>query len=266
MLLHLPVLDAGGSGINFSPWLQFDVLHALAASACWLTLVQWGSGVEQRPRLLAGTIVAVLISSTLCDRLHVADALNPWLRGWVAHGIYSRFPLLPWSAFMFFGAWLAALRKELGLGESAPWTAGFACVVAGTAALALWHSPAGRNLTHDGRANPLFAISRASAIALLLYLFLAWQDKAPNALFRKLAWLGRCSLGLYATHLSLFFSVGMPGGSWAARVASRLSFFEVIGLAAVLLALSVALYRTCVCGVNWVRQKIHLAKIELGLL
>jgi hypothetical protein len=97
-------------------------------------------------------------------------------------------------------------------------------------------------------------------------IFLAWQNRSPNALLKKLAWLGRCSLGLYAVHLSLFFSVAMPGGSWAARVAARLSFFEVTGLAAALLAASVALYLGCARGVRWVRQKIHLAKIELRLL
>jgi surface polysaccharide O-acyltransferase-like enzyme len=252
--------------VNFLPWLHFDVLHALTASAIWLTLVQWGAGVEQRPRFLGGTTVAVLVLTALNDRLHVADALNPWLRGWVAHGTYSRFPLLPWSAFMFFGAWLAALRKELRLGGPAPWPAGFVCAAAGTAALVLWHSPAGRSLTIDARANPLFTISRASAVALLLYLFLAWQNKAPNAWLRKLAWLGRCSLGLYGSHLSLFFSEAMPGGSWATRVASRLSFLEVVALAVVLLAVSVALYLTCACGLTWARQKIHLAKIELKLL
>lgn len=77
MLLHLPLINAGRGGINFSPCLHFDVLHALAASAFSRTLVQWGSGAKPRPRLLAGTTLAVLILTTLSDRLQVAEALNP---------------------------------------------------------------------------------------------------------------------------------------------------------------------------------------------
>lgn len=266
MLLHLPVIDAGGGGVDFSPWLQFDVLNALAASAFGLTLVQWSAGVEQRPQRLGGAAVAVLVMTALTDHLHLAYALTPWLRGWVAHGAYSRFPLLPWSAFVFFGAWLAGLREKLGLGEPALWPAWFVCTAVGAIALALSHSPPGRNLTHDGRANPLFTISRASLIALLLYVFLAWQRKAPNAPLRALAWLGRCSLGLYAMHLSLFFSVAMPGGSWATRVASRMSILEVVAFAAGLLVLSAALYRMWACAVAWILPKIRLAKVELRLL
>jgi len=58
----------------------------------------------------------------------------------------------------------------------------------------------------------------------------------------------------------------MPGGNWAARVEPRMSFPEIIGSAAVLLAQSAAVCLTCIRGVNRVRRKIHLAKNELRLL
>ncbi|MBV8899345.1 MAG: hypothetical protein JOY92_04445 [Verrucomicrobia bacterium] len=48
--------------------------------------------------------------------------------------------------------------------------------------------------------------------------------------------------------------------------APALSLSENLGLAALLLAVSGPHFPACVFGVNRVRQKIHLAKIELKLL
>jgi uncharacterized membrane protein len=245
MLLHLPSRGSAGSFLDVSPLLQFDVLHALAMAALGLTATQLTVRRRSLPYFLLTLLT--LAGAVVADRSSWVGSLDPWCQGLVVHTVHSRFPLLPWSAFAWLGAWLAAFEGR-SLSRSRTVASGGWVSVAllfSVLAFLLGCTPWGRQLTTDGRANPLFTLERAGVAMALVLASLSLQDRSPGRVASALTCFGRRSLGLYCVHLFLFFTEFAPGGSWASQVAARCSVDGVAGTTVLLLGFSLAI---CWCA------------------
>ncbi len=235
-LLHLPQVGSPG-GVDCTPLRQFDVLHSLALAAFALTFLQWRVPPARQALACAALAGVVLWLTVAVDRGCLWAGLPLYLQGWFAHNAASRFPLLPWSAFLFFGASLPALSR--GAAHPRRW-AGL-LMATGTIAWLATGTAWGRTLTFDARANPFFLVTRAAAVGAPVLLAPASASVPPGSAARGCAWLGRRSLALYAVHLFLLFSTLVPGGPLADRFAGTLTPLGVTLWAAGLLAASAAL-------------------------
>jgi hypothetical protein len=171
---------------------QVDVLPCIAVALALLTGVQWitrrfsGSGGEWAWK---GMLVALIGLSLLGAQ---------WLRSWsdgpavlVAYAnrtTGSLFPLLPWAAFVFAGAWRGSARAALETGWRFPLLVLFLGVMA-----AWW------------RAHSVFSpVSPAFFVERLAWVLLLAEACKAARFWKGRTWVrlaGRESLWMYAAHL-----------------------------------------------------------------
>lgn len=213
----------------WSQLLGFDALHCIAISLLTGLLVL---ALTESPRartvifgilavgvpLLSGALVRMAVSAHLWLPLRqpvVADASSP-------------FPLLPWAAYFFAGAFCAQLLRKVSPRQGPQ---AIALLVVG-AALTWICFHWGRT---DVQTSPALFGYRLGQVLVLASGAMA----LPMILAARLSLLGRSSLTVYVAHLPMVYGWGIFSGL-NARWGRSLSLLQVAGVAFVLLVFGLA--------------------------
>jgi hypothetical protein len=216
-LRHLGTLDRQA----WQSWLQVDVLQCIGMTLLLLQLLVWIARTPARFARMSFTSALALV------------AFSPaiWASGWSSHlplgisgyldgSIGSLFPLLPWAAYLFFGAALGWLYVQRYRPDSSTFallllTAGIVGILGGQAlekpAIALL----GERLFWS--TSPSLFLIRASFVVVLLGGMLSVRPFASfsSSTIRSLA---QESLFVYFLHVCLLY-----GSIWNAGLRERFS-------------------------------------------
>jgi uncharacterized membrane protein len=212
-VMHLPVrsfqdfryLDAAG----WLGWFQVDVLQCVGVTlVCLQALVLLCKTPQRFARWAAGVSAAVVLISPLAWKLHSIPGVPGVLFPYFTARTGSLFPLLPWSAFVFFGAALGyvfAQRHRLSM-PMPIWSllAGGASIIA---AGLLWITvlPVGYDSAVDlWKANPGFFLIRGGCVCVLLAM-LSWLVQRISIPQRATRSIAEESLVVYFVHVCILY-------------------------------------------------------------
>jgi uncharacterized membrane protein len=242
LLLHWPgwglaALRAGDRTV-FAHLVAFGVLHTIAVSIA-VTALLFAVLPGRRERLwAAGAATALAVAVGMRAHGQPSGLLAIVLEQ--AAGGTSPFPLFPWSAYFFAGAALGLAVREGGRREGA-WLAGAgAALVAATC----W--------TGVGTMPPEDPILVAYRIGVLLLLVGA-LTLVPPGWARRLAPLGRASLGVYALHVPIVYGWSTHPGL-STRVGPTLGLGAALAVAGALLVASLLAERAARATWRGVRE------------
>ena len=140
-----------------------------------------------------------------------STGLGGWFERLLVNGTY---PVLPWAAFFFSGAFLKSQSTQKGV----VYSSAIALSLVAYSGLLSWHTgvawaaTSGSGVLTFFPANPLFVFVAASWVHFIWYLSLRFQENLKTS-FSLLAPAGRLSLSIYVLHfvtLSLIANFG-PG-------------------------------------------------------
>jgi acyltransferase len=219
------------------PWahfLAFDALHLIAVCLLLASLVL---ALPWRPReqaLLFGALAVLAIAVGLRPPAPLLPEWwelpsDPSLVLVQAFGGNSPFPLLPWSAHFFSGAVVGLAARAEARRTLFALAAIGAVLVVSTCWTGVETMPIG---------HPLLMAFRTGVVLLVL----AALSRVPQPIARRLAPLGRASLGVYAIHVPIVYGWSSIDGL-ATRVGQSLTVGQSLLAAAAVLAASYAVHR-----------------------
>jgi uncharacterized membrane protein len=225
------LLRAGDRG-TWAHLLAFDALHAVALSLLAASLVL-GLPLSARARALALVLLAVLslaLGMAAPAPLPLAPSALPAhplaIAAVQAAGGTSTFPLFPWAGYFFVGAVLGLASRGGATPIAGRMAAAGSALVLATCWTGVGTMPS---------AHPVLFLYRTGAVLLL---FAALSAVPPSAA-RRLAPLGRASLGVYALHVALVYGWSTHDGL-AERIGPTLSLGAALTAAGLVLAASAA--------------------------
>jgi uncharacterized membrane protein len=241
--LHFPFFSlqkilAGAQPADIAQLFQVDVLHCLAVSLLLLQgLVLLGRTPERFARLsLAGAVVFSLAPPLLWNP-GVTAALPAPLVPYLTFHPVSIFPLFPFGAFLFAGAFVGhAYLQAREARREAAFVDGLlaASVMAGAVGLLFDMLPVTMFPPHDyWKASPNFFLLRLAAVLLVTAAFHSWR-RVPPVMTRHIVTLGQASLLVYVVHLVLVYgSAANPG--LAQLLGRNLSALQALGVGVVVM-------------------------------
>lgn len=235
----LAALAAGDRDV-FAHLVSFGVLHAIAVSIA-ITATVLAVLPERRARLLAiGGLallaVAVGLRAPGRPESFVGIALEQAIGG------TSQFPLFPWMVYFLAGSALGILVTDAP-GQGARLAGVGALLVAATC----W-TGVGTMASND----PILVCYRIGVFLLLVGAL--WR--VPAGLARRVAPLGRASLGVYAIHVPLVYGWSTLDGL-SRRIGPTLGLGRALLVAAALLLFSVAAERAIKSAWGAARAALH---------
>jgi acyltransferase len=212
--------------------LAFDALHTIAVSLLATSAVLALRWSDREKALLLGAVAVGAVALGLLPPAPVVPAATALPHGpalavaQAARGT-SPFPLFPWCAYFLAGAVLGLVAGDASA-RRATWMAAAGAVLAGAT---VW---TGVGTMPPG--DPRLVAFRIGAVLLAL----AALSRVPPSLAARAAPLGRASLAVYAIHVPLVYGWSTLDGL-AARIGPTLPVSRALGLAVVVLAVSLAL-------------------------
>lgn len=260
-LLHMPrfslrqlLLNLHGNGRhNF--W-GVDVLHSIAVSLFLLLLLV---PLWRKPRFyfsfLAVAAAAVSLLTPFVFSLPLETLLPAAVSGYLKRQLYSQFPLFPWMAFVWLGAFFSWLWQKSR--QAAVEARFFRLLFAGGSALVavffiiVLQPQAPITLGSFYPARPLFFFLKLGLVMMLLSCLWRLEQKVGNRPALVTA-VGQESLLVYAVHIAVIYGgfFGPFGHSLYYLIGRTRSWAEVAAMAAAL-ALAMIVFAL---GWRWLKK------------
>ena len=232
-LLRFPGWDLRGLwALHTDVWSQllgFDALHCIAISLlAGLGVLALTESPRARTLIFGALAVGIPLLSGVLVRAAVSAHLALPLRQPVVADVSSPFPLLPWAAYFFAGAFCAQLLKKVSArqGPQALALLGVGAVLT-VVCLRIGQSGLQTSPALFGYRLGQVLVLAAGAMAL------------PMIIATRLSLLGRSSLTVYVAHLPMVYGWGIFAGL-NARWGRSLTLLQVAGVALVLLVFGLA--------------------------
>jgi uncharacterized membrane protein len=242
---------------------QVDVLQCIAVSLLLLQILLLVLRSERRLyRTVAGMVVFILLATPLMWTFNWWNVLPIPIASYLNGLYYSLFPLFPWSAFLFVGA-LAGYHytearergaESLFIGRGA--VLGLAAIGISFALhpLAVLLYP-----VYDyWRFSPSFVLLRLGIVLLLMGGMFLYERRRGIGASSPVTLVGRESLIVYVTHLTLLYGE-FGRGSLAYQIGRSYGYPQAIAVTLLLLGAMVALAYT------WGRIKKEYPRVKRTL-
>ncbi len=207
--LHLP---AGALFGDPSAWRDFftpDVLQCIGLS---LIALESMTILARRPGqvVIACALLAilVLVLAPLTDRVDPSGPLFP-ITSYLGHRGGARFPLFPWSGFVFAGVVAAHLIAPRSVDRSTTWRALACAGCAFVIAAIVWYAPTLFTTTDTAYSATPALTTLKLAVVLALVAALAAATVRVHRLPRALETLAGETLAVYVTHLVVLYGAGV---------------------------------------------------------
>jgi uncharacterized membrane protein len=242
---------------------QVDVLQCIAVSLLLLQTLLLVLRSERRLyRTVAGATVFILLATPLMWTFNWWNVLPIPIASYLNGLYYSLFPLFPWSAFLFAGT-LAGYyyneARERGTEALFIRRAAYAALAAIGLSVAL-HPPAALLYpVYDyWRVSPSFVLLRLGIVLLLMWGMFLYERKRGAGPSSPVTLVGRESLIVYVTHLTLIYG-DFSSGSFADQVGRSYGYPQAILVTLLLLGAMIVLAYT------WGRIKKEYPRVKRTL-
>jgi uncharacterized membrane protein len=215
---------------NWLSFFQIDILQTIVYSSLFaLILLLIVKNLNVLKWIYGLIALAVMLATPFIWNLDPFSFLHPFFACWIARVPISKFPLFPWSAYFFAGAFFTAMFFQTENKEMLSWV----LFIVGTALMLILFYTRSWTEFYPGyqdwwRVSPfhtLFRISGTVAAFSLLYLIENWYKEKRIGKILQLC--GQESLYIYVFHLLLVYgSIANFGMRY--YVGSRLDPFSTI--------------------------------------
>jgi uncharacterized membrane protein len=242
---------------------QVDVLQCIAVSLLFLQVLLLVLRSEKRLyRTVAGVAVFILLVTPLMWTFNWWNVLPIPIASYLNGLYYSLFPLFPWSAFLFAGALTGYYYTEAReKGAEALFVRRGAYVALAAIGISVALHPVAALLypVYDyWRFSPSFVLLRLGIVLFLMWGMFLYERKRGAGAASPVTLVGRESLIVYVTHLTLIYG-DFGDGSFAYHIGRSYGYPQAILATLLLMGAMVAL------AYLWGRIKKGYPRVKWGL-